>query len=100
MQEGFMGETTTITVRLPVETKAKLDRLAELTERSRSYLASEALDIFVRQELLIVEGVLEGLADVKAGRVFTSAEVQAEMEQVIAEAGTSSVQSKKRAAGR
>ena len=83
-----MAETTTITVRLPVETKAKLDRLAELTARSRSYLAAEALDIYTRYELEIVEGILEGIADAEAGRVYTSEQMRAELDRVIKKTAT------------
>ena len=54
-----MAETTTMTIRVPVELKAKLDRLAGLTDRSRSYLAAEALEIYTRYELEIVDGILE-----------------------------------------
>jgi predicted transcriptional regulator len=81
-----MAETTTITIRLPVEIKAKLDRLAELTDRSRSYLAAEALEIYTRYELEIVEQVLEGIADDDAGRTHTHEEVMAEMDKIIADA--------------
>jgi predicted transcriptional regulator len=84
-----MTETTTITVRVPAELKAKLDRLAELTDRSRSYLAAEALEIYARYELEIVEGVLEGIADVEAGRVMPHEEAMARLDRVIAEASKS-----------
>jgi predicted transcriptional regulator len=82
-----MAETTTITIRVPTELKARLDRLAELTDRSRSYLAAEALDIYARQELEIVEGVLEGITDDEAGRVVSHEEAMARLDRVIAEAG-------------
>ena len=78
-----MAETTTITIRVPVEIKAKLDRLAELTDRSRSYLAAEALEIYTRYELEIVEGVLEGIADVETGRTIPHEQVMREMHELI-----------------
>jgi predicted transcriptional regulator len=84
-----MAETTTITIRVPAELKARLDRLAELTDRSRSYLAAEALDTYARQELAIVEGVLEGVADDEAGRVVSHEEAMARLDRAIAEAGKS-----------
>jgi len=73
-----MAETTTITVRIPVELRDKLDRLAEVTKRSRSYLAAEALGEFIEDELALVEDVLEGLADIEAGRFVPHDEVVAE----------------------
>ncbi len=81
-----MAETTTITVRVPVETKEKLDRLAELTRRSRSFLAAEALEGYVRHELDIVEKILEGIEDVKAGRVVPHEQVVAEAHAILNEA--------------
>jgi predicted transcriptional regulator len=81
-----MAETTTMTIRVPLELKAKLDRLAGLTRRSRSYLAAEALEIYARNELEIVEGILQGLADVEAGRVVPHEQVAAELRAIIAKA--------------
>ncbi|MBI4922466.1 MAG: ribbon-helix-helix protein, CopG family [Devosia nanyangense] len=51
------GPTTTITVRLPIETKAKLDRLATITRRSRSFLAADAVAAHVDFELSILDAV-------------------------------------------
>lgn len=71
-----MAETTTITVRIPLELKAKLDRLAQATNRSRSFLALEALESYVQYELEIIDGILEGIADADAGRVISSDEME------------------------
>ncbi len=81
-----MAETTTITVRVPLETRDKLDRLATATRRSRSFLMSEALDIYVREELQIVEGILRGMEDVKAERVIPHEQVAAELRDIVAKA--------------
>lgn len=78
-----MAETTTITVRVPIEIKEKLDRLGDITKRSRSFLATEALEIYTRYELEIVGGILEGLEDVKAGRVVPHEQVVAETRTII-----------------
>lgn len=80
-----MAETTTITVRVPLALRDELDRLAKLTQRSRSFLAAEALELYARYELEIVEGILEGIADADAGRVFTTEQMREEMERVLAE---------------
>ena len=80
-----MAETTTITVRVPIEIKEKLDRLGDITKRSRSFLASEALEIYTRNELEIVESIVEGLADFEAGRYFTHEEVVAESDELFAQ---------------
>ena len=39
--------STTMTIRLEQELKQRLDRLAEVTQRSKSFLAAEALRDFV-----------------------------------------------------
>ena len=93
-----MAETTTITVRIPVALKAKLDRLAEITKRSRSYLSAEALEVYTRSELEIVEGILEGLEDVKAGRVHSQQEMEKDLEQMFAEYPLKPVRRAKKAA--
>jgi len=83
MQEVQMAETTTITVRIPVTLKAKLDRLADITKRSRSYLSAEALEIYTRYELEIVEGILEAIASDDAGKGIPHEQVMAEMREMI-----------------
>ena len=42
-----MSDTTTMTVRLSAELKSKLERLAQSTRRSKSYLAAEAIAEYV-----------------------------------------------------
>lgn len=42
-----MTESTTMTIRLAPELKAKLDQLAGVTHRSKSFLAAEAIREFV-----------------------------------------------------
>ncbi|MCD7059494.1 CopG family ribbon-helix-helix protein [Pelagibacterium xiamenense] len=81
-----MPETTTLTVRLSPETKAKLDRIAELTQRSKSFLAAKALDAYATRELEICEKIQEGIEDVKAGRVVPHEQVVEEMNALIDEA--------------
>lgn len=74
-----MAETTTITVRIPVETKLKLDRLADAARRSRSFLAGEALTAYSERELEIMEAILRGVADAESGRVVPHDEAMAEL---------------------
>ncbi|MFC1751177.1 CopG family ribbon-helix-helix protein [Pseudomonadota bacterium] len=42
-----MSQSTTMTIRLEPELKARLDKLAEATHRSKSFLASEAVREFI-----------------------------------------------------
>ena len=64
-----MHASTTMTIRISAAMKAKLDRLALDTRRSRSYLAGEAVGAYVTRELAIIDGIHRGLDDVEAGRV-------------------------------
>jgi predicted transcriptional regulator len=59
-----------MTVRLPVRVKDQLGRLAKQTNRTKSYLAGDAIADYVSRELEIVEGIKQGLEDMKAGRVI------------------------------
>ena len=90
-----MAETTTITIRIPVEVKDKLDRIAALTERSRTYVAGDALAAYADSELGIVEGIMRGIADADAGRVVPHDEAMAYLRQRIAKVAA---KSKKRSA--
>ena len=62
--------TTTITVRVSQSTKDNLDRIAELTQRSRSFHAAAALAEYASSEREIVEGIQRGIEDAKAGRTI------------------------------
>ncbi len=78
--------SATMTIRVPVEVHDKLNRLAQGTRRSRSFLAAEAVAAYVERELSIVEGIQAGLADMTAGRVTPHEEVMAELHAIIDEA--------------
>jgi predicted transcriptional regulator len=69
-----MPSSTTLTVRLPGRIKDQLGRLAKQTNRTKSYLAGDAIADYVKRELDIVEGVKRGIEDMKAGRVVPHAE--------------------------
>jgi predicted transcriptional regulator len=82
-----MPASTTLTIRLSPDTKAKLARLAEGTRRSRAFLAGEAVAAYVERELAIAEGIERGLVDVEAGRLVPHEEAMAELYAVIEGAG-------------
>lgn len=82
-----MTTSTTMTIRLDPQLKAKLGRLADGTRRSRSFLAAEAVAAYVNRELAIIEGIERGLADVEAGRTVSHADAMASVRQVIDDAG-------------
>jgi len=78
-----MTTSTTMTIRLDPQIKAKLGRLADGTRRSRSFLAAEAVETYVDRELAIIEGIERGLADVETGRTVSHEDAMASLRQVI-----------------
>ena len=78
--------STTMTLRLPNTTKSKLERLAEHTNRSLSFLAGQAIADYAERELAIVEGIEEGLDDERAGRVISHDDALLRISEAINEA--------------
>jgi len=78
--------TTTLTVRLPVEVKERLGRLAKRTRRTRSFLAGEAIADYVARELEFVAGVERGLDDMRQGRVVPHKQAMRRVRATIAKA--------------
>ena len=56
-----MAETETVTVRLNAELKRKLEALATSTNRSKSWLAAEAISAYVEENAWQIEQIEEGL---------------------------------------
>jgi predicted transcriptional regulator len=66
---------TAFTVRLPEATADKLDKLARKVDRSRAYMAVEAIEDYVtRQEWQLTE-IENGLADAERGEFASEEEV-------------------------
>lgn len=86
--EKVMNTSTTVTIRMDEQIKAKLDRLASDTRRSRSFLAAEAVSSYVERELAIIDGVQRGLADADAGRIVPHDKAMDEVDAAIEAAGT------------
>ncbi len=76
--------STTMTVRLSVEEKDRLEKLASRTSRSLSFLAARAIADYAERELAIVEGIEAGLADMRADRVVDHDEAMRRIEAVLA----------------
>jgi predicted transcriptional regulator len=76
----------TFSVRIPQETKTMLDALSKSTQRSKNFLAREAITRFVQSEAEIVEGIMQGLEDVKAGRTVLHEDVVKTSRTIVAEA--------------
>ena len=75
---------TTFSVRLPEEVHTLLGSLSKSTNRSKNFLAREAITRFVQSEAEIVESIKRGMADIEAGRVVPHDEVMRQMKATIA----------------
>src|SRR2546425_12775927 len=71
------AQTTTMTVRVPVQVKRRLERLAKATARTASWLAADALAAYVDLHDWQVAAIEEGIADAEAGRVVDDERVEA-----------------------
>ena len=78
-----MAASTTMTIRISADLKAKLGELAQGTRRSNSFLAGEALAVYVERELEIVRGIQRGLDDFEAGRVVPHEVAMAEIQAIL-----------------
>jgi predicted transcriptional regulator len=79
VHEVFMRKASLITVRVPEELAARLANLSKATDRSRSYLATLAIEEFVAVQEWQVEAIKEGIADAEKGRVVSHEEAAAEL---------------------
>ncbi len=75
--------STTLTVRLETKLKDRLGKLATQTQRTKSFLAGQAIAGYVERELQIIEGIERGLEDMRAGRVIPHEEVMAQIDTTI-----------------
>lgn len=64
------------TVRLEDETTTKLDRIAEKLDRSRAYVAAQAIEDFVAREEWQLAEIEAGLAEAIRGDFVSDAEVE------------------------
>jgi predicted transcriptional regulator len=77
-----MPETTTLTVRLSKEAKAKLEALAESTSRSQNYLAAEAIAAYVDENAWQIEAIQEAIAQAdQGGESYAHEEVMSYLER-------------------
>ncbi len=70
-----MSSTTTVTVRIPTKLKNRLNKLADATARSRSWVAAQALEVYVEEQEWQVASIRKGIEDARAGRVVSHEKV-------------------------
>ena len=78
-----MAASTTMTIRISPEVKAQLGRLGELTKRSSSFLAGEAVSRYVARELEIMQGIMEGLEDMENGDLVPHEQAMDELDGIV-----------------
>jgi RHH-type transcriptional regulator, rel operon repressor / antitoxin RelB len=71
-----MTESKVLTLRLDPKLRKKLDRLAEATQRSRAFLAAEAVREYVALNEWQIEEIKRGLREAEQGDFATDKEVQ------------------------
>lgn len=69
--------TTAFTVRVPDETANRLDQLAEKLDRSRSYVAAQAIEDFVAREEWQLAEIEAGLVEAERGDFASDRDVAA-----------------------
>ncbi len=78
-----MSNRSVISVHTKPETSKRLDKLATLTRRSKSFLANEAIERYLKEEESFIASVTKGQADIKAGQVHTTNEMREQLKKFI-----------------
>jgi Predicted transcriptional regulator len=68
--------SSTISARIDAKTAKKLEKLSEATNRSKSFLASEAIHKYVEEQTWQIEAIKEGIKEADKGNFATDKEVK------------------------
>jgi RHH-type rel operon transcriptional repressor/antitoxin RelB len=68
--EIFMAKGSLLSVRMPDKLAERLEKLAKATDRSKSYLATAAIEEFVAIQEWQVQAIKEGIAEAEAGKII------------------------------
>ncbi len=75
-KEPTRARTATLTVRVPITLKSRLERLAKATASNRSRLAVGALQSYVDEQESQLARIAQGIRDADAGRVVSHEKVK------------------------
>ena len=78
--------STTMTIRLSEELKDKLEALAKVTARSKSFLAADAIADYIKTQEWQIQAIQEGIDDANAGNFVSHDAVLKEWETKYADA--------------
>jgi RHH-type rel operon transcriptional repressor/antitoxin RelB len=67
--------TETLSIRIDIETKKRLDALAKRAKRSKSFLAAEAIAVYVESEEWQLGELQAGIAELESGQEINHAKV-------------------------
>ena len=71
-----MDETATVTARIPVGAKDRLEALAQATGRKRSFLIAQAVEAYLETQAWQVEETLQAIKEAKAEDFATDEEMR------------------------
>ncbi len=77
-----------MSVRVPEGTKAKLDRIGGVTQRTRSFLAGQAIADYVEREIAVVDGIEAARRDVREGRTVPHDQAMGRLRDTIGRAAS------------
>jgi predicted transcriptional regulator len=77
----FMMKTETVSARLSPETAKKFDLLAKAINRSKSYLAAEAIESYVNDQQWQIEAIRAGIEEADAGAFVSDRQMQKALEK-------------------
>jgi len=72
----IMAESSVLTLRLDAKLKKQLDRLSKSMNRSRSFVAAQAIQEYVSVNEWQINEIKKGLAEADAGDFATDEEMQ------------------------
>ena len=72
----LMAESSVLTLRLDAKLKSQLDRLSKSMNRSRSFVAAQAIQEYVSVNEWQIAEIKKGLAEADAGDFATEEEMQ------------------------
>lgn len=73
--------TTTMTIRVETAVKNRLNKLSKATNRSKSFLAAEAIRQYLETNEWQIQEIRSAVAEADAGDFATDAEVKAAMDK-------------------
>ncbi len=76
-----MSQSSTMTIRLDADIKARLDKLADVTHRSKSFLAAEAVREYIELNEWQLQEIQAAVAEADAGNFAGDKSVDAVFEK-------------------